>query len=113
MSPIEQSKMKIRGFDNEEKQTMEVIYLPIGLDPKTSNNPYYIMKGFFPYNFHLGRSWIHSTESILSNLHRCTKFEHNSIIYKYTTNEETYKYYHANEEFLDECVNFAENDDDI
>lgn len=84
--------MKIGEFDNEEKQIVGIIYLPIrGM----LNTSCYIMKGLILYNLLLGRPLIYLMESVPSTLHKCIKFEHKDIIYKHTTYKDPYKDCHV------------------
>lgn len=81
LSTIQPDKVPICVFDNIDKNTLDIIMLPIKVGPVILNTPFHVMFGPLNYNLIFGGPWLHEMHVVPSTLHHRVKFIHNNMMY--------------------------------
>jgi len=71
---MKRNTIRIKGFDNIEKECIGYVFMPIKGGGKMVHQKVYIFQVKLIYNLFLGRHWIHKIRVVTSTLHQLIKF---------------------------------------
>ncbi|XP_070039147.1 uncharacterized protein [Nicotiana tomentosiformis] len=73
---IKPNNVCVRAFDGVKRDTIRDISLILTIGPVDFEVTFQVLDMDTPYNFLLGRPWIHAAGAVPSTLHQMVKFEH-------------------------------------